>query len=76
MNNDLVEVPREILMDLIGAVRSINRGKGHELRPPGEDQPCYWQLKEWVDWSLEVAENLAAEVERFDAQMTDIEQTN
>ncbi|WP_439126307.1 MAG: hypothetical protein ACNJA3_28475 (plasmid) [Pseudomonas rhizophila] len=68
MSNDLVEVPRQVLKELIGAVRSINRGKAHEIRVPGDDQPCYWQRKEWVDWSLEVAENLAAEVALFDAQ--------
>lgn len=38
--------------ELISAVRSINRGKHHEVLVPGDDEPQYRQRKEWVDWVL------------------------
>lgn len=61
MSSDLAQVPREKLNDLISVVRSINRGRHHEVRIGEDGDLCYWQRKEWVDWALEVAESLAAE---------------
>lgn len=40
------------LDELISAVRSLNRGKVHEIRLASDDQPVYWQRKEWIDWVL------------------------
>ncbi|HHH9443043.1 TPA: hypothetical protein ACP32N_005031 [Pseudomonas aeruginosa] len=63
MSNDLVLVSREKLNDLIGAMRSVNRGKHHEVRVPGDDEPCYWQRREWVEWALSIADDLANDLE-------------
>lgn len=66
MSDDtLVKIPREALLDLISVARSVNRGKQHEVRLPGEDEPCYWQRKEWVDWAVEAGELVAAEMKRL-----------
>ena len=40
-------------------IRTINREKYHEVYI-GDDEPCYWQRKEWVDWVLELADELEA----------------
>jgi len=58
MSSELVKVPRDKLNELISVVHSINRGKQHEIRVGGDDAPCYWQRKEWVDWALEVAKDI------------------
>lgn len=47
---------------LIGAIRSINRSKRHEIKIDGDDDVCYWQRKEWVDWILELANEAEAEM--------------
>jgi hypothetical protein len=60
----LVKIPLEVLKDLISVTRSVNRGQQHEVRLRGEDEPCYWQRKEWVDWAVEAGELAAAELER------------
>ncbi|WP_274644143.1 hypothetical protein [Pseudomonas serbica] len=69
MSDDtLVKIPREALLDLISVARSVNRGKQHEVRLPGEDEPCYWQRKEWVDWAVEAGELVAAEMKRLNPE--------
>ena len=65
---EVVQVPRESLAELIGAVRTINRGKSHQIRVPGDDEPCYWQRKEWVDWAIGAAEELSNQVELLNGQ--------
>lgn len=42
--------------DLVGAVRSINRGSQQKIIVPSDDEPCYWQRKEWIDYILEIAD--------------------
>lgn len=42
--------------ELISAVRSINRAPRHEVRVAGDDEPCYWQRREWIQWVLELAD--------------------
>lgn len=42
--------------ELISAVRSINRSAQHEVSVSGDDEPCYWQRREWVLWLLEMAD--------------------
>lgn len=44
------------LDELISAVRSINHAKHHEVLMPGDDEPRYWQRKEWVDWVLSLCD--------------------
>lgn len=68
LNKKMVEVPRDKLEDLIGAVRSINRGRHHQIRVPDDDEPCFWQRKEWIEWTLAVCEDLAKEVHRLNAK--------
>ena len=47
----------EKLKELVSGIRSINRTKGYEVPQSvtNDDEPCYWQRKEWVDWILETA---------------------
>lgn len=46
----------EAVRDLIGAANSVNRSRMHEVRGHDDDQPRYWQRKEWVDWLVENGE--------------------
>ena len=46
--------------ELIGAIRSINRARQHEIKIEADDEPCYWQRKEGVDWILELANEAEA----------------
>jgi hypothetical protein len=41
-----------------GAVLSINRDRHHIIMIAGDDHPCYWQRKEWVDWIVDMAQQL------------------
>jgi len=43
--------------ELVSAINTINRSKRHEVPESitGDDEPCYWQRKEWVEWILELA---------------------
>lgn len=70
MSDDtLVKIPREALLDLISVARSVNRGRQHEVRLPGEDEPCYWQRKEWVDWAVGAGELVAQELTRLNPDL-------
>ena len=46
---------RESHKELVDAITSINHSKAHEIMIGLDDQPCYWQRKEWVDWLLGLA---------------------
>lgn len=51
-------VIKEKLNELASAITSLNRGKS-SLVPEsvtGDNEPCYWQRKEWIDWMLELSE--------------------
>jgi hypothetical protein len=67
-DDNLVTIPRDALLDLISVTRSINNGKQHEIRLPGEDEPCYWQRKEWVDWAVGAGELVAQELARLNPE--------
>ena len=67
-DDNLVKIPREALLDLISVARSVNRGRQHEVRLPGEDEPCYWQTKEWVDWAIGAGELAAEELKRLNPE--------
>lgn len=41
--------------ELCNAIKTINRNKYHEIKVNGDDEVCYWQRKEWVDWIYELA---------------------
>ncbi len=48
----------EKLKELASAINSINRHECHLVPEEitGDDEPCYWQRKEWIEWMLELAE--------------------
>jgi len=46
--------------ELVSAVRSINRGRRHEVFVLGDDEPQYRQRKEWVDWVLSLCDEASA----------------
>lgn len=46
------------VQDLISAVRSINHSPRHAVKVDGDDEPCYWQRGEWIDWLLELADEV------------------
>lgn len=47
-----LESARGLLRELISAVRTINQGPRHAIMIKGDDEPCYWQRKEWVEYVL------------------------
>jgi hypothetical protein len=53
--------PGSAIKELISGVRTINRSPQHKINIPHDDESCYWQRKEWIDWVLELAD--AAEKE-------------
>lgn len=65
---DVLKVSREKVSEAISALRSVNSGKTHEIRVPADDEPVYWQRKEWVCWAMQAGEELAADVERLNAE--------
>jgi hypothetical protein len=50
-----VAVPEKV-RELIGAVRSVNRSRQHQINVEGDDEPCFWQRGEWVRYVLELAD--------------------
>lgn len=44
--------------EVVSAIRSVNRSNHQLVNVPGEDQPCYWQRQEWIDWMLDLASEL------------------
>lgn len=42
--------------ELISGVRSVNRGQHHLVQVEGDDEPCYYQRGEWIEWILELAD--------------------
>nr|WP_154325087.1 hypothetical protein [Pantoea sp. 201603H] len=62
-----VAVPvAEKLHEMVSAVRSINRAPHHIAKGVDDDEPCYWQRKEWIDWMLELC-NQADDVLRLNS---------
>jgi hypothetical protein len=44
----------EALDGLVSASNSVNCSPKHLVEIPTDDDPCYWQRKEWVDWLKEL----------------------
>lgn len=63
-NSELIEA----LTELVSASRSVNSGKHFEVKGLQDNEPCYWQRKEWVDWLIASGEigarALAANIEQ------------
>lgn len=51
------ELPEKV-HELVSAVRSINRAKHHIAKGVDDDEPCYWQRKEWIDWVLSLCDEV------------------
>ncbi len=51
---------------LISGIRTINKSEWHEIKIGEDDDPCYWQRKEWVDWILKEADNAEQELLRLE----------
>lgn len=52
---------RAKLEELVSAVRSINFGPAHAIQILGDNEPCYPQRKEWIDWLLELCNSVSVE---------------
>lgn len=52
---------RAQLDELVSAVRSINYGPAHAVRVPDDDEPCYPQRKEWIEWLFGLCDSASAE---------------
>ena len=61
----------EAVRDLIGAANSVNRSRMHEVRGHDDDQPRYWQRKEWVDWLVENGEKAQQALDALPPQQPD-----
>lgn len=55
----------EKMDELISGVRSINFAGQHRVDVPGDDQPCFWQRKEWIEWILSLADEAEKELTAF-----------
>ncbi|OWK41166.1 hypothetical protein PSOLE_35690 [Pseudomonas oleovorans subsp. oleovorans] len=64
----IVRVSREKVDEAIRAMASINSGNAHQIKVPQDDEPVYWQRREWVNWAVQVGKELAADV----AKMNDL----
>ena len=53
-----LEAENERLREVAKAINSINRGRNHIVPESvtGDDEPCYWQRKEWIDWIVDLAD--------------------
>jgi hypothetical protein len=58
----VIAIQNQKQVELISAIRSINRGKRSEIQVAGDDQPCYAQRKEWIDWVLELCDEVEESV--------------
>lgn len=55
--NQPYKLPEKV-HELVSAVRSINRTKHHIAKGADDDEPCYWQRKEWIDWVLSLCDEV------------------
>jgi len=48
----LSDTLRAQLAEMVSAFRSINFGPAHAVRAQDDDDPCYPQRKQWIEWLL------------------------
>jgi hypothetical protein len=48
---------KDLVRELAGAIASINRAPHHVVEVDGDDDICYYQRKEWVDWIIQLADD-------------------
>lgn len=51
------EAAESTLVSLVGVVRSINFGQMHIAEGVEDDEPCYWQRKEWIEYVLSICDD-------------------
>lgn len=51
------------LKRLISAARTVNHSPGHLIKIGIDDDPCYWQRVEWVEYLLEECDEAEATVQ-------------
>lgn len=61
----------EAVRELIGAANSVNRSRMHEVRGHDDEQPRYWQRKEWVDWLVGNGERAQQALDALPPQQPD-----
>jgi hypothetical protein len=52
------DIVRAAAHDLVSAVRTINFSPRNQVMIPGDDEPCHWQRREWIEWLLGEAAKL------------------
>ena len=58
---DAVDVHQvmEQALTFVRAVQTMNRTRYEKVYPHGDDNdPCYWQTQEWVNWIMELSNEL------------------
>lgn len=50
---------RNQLSELVSAVRTLNFGPAHAVRLRSDDEPCYLQRREWVEWVLGLCDSVS-----------------
>ena len=46
----------ETIKRLIDGIRTVNQSSYYIAENVDDDEPCYWQRKEWIEWVLELAD--------------------
>lgn len=46
----------EALDGLASGARTINRGHQHKVMIEGDDEPCFWQRREWVEYLISLCD--------------------
>lgn len=55
---DVYQVAQQALF-FVRSVQTLNRTRYHQVYPHGYDEdPCYWQTQEWVNWIMELSRQL------------------
>jgi len=55
---DVHQVAQQALF-FVRSVQTLNRTRYHQVYPHGYDEdPCYWQTQEWVNWIMELSGQL------------------
>jgi len=55
---------KQAVKELISGIRTINKAKQHEMNIEEDDEPCYWQRREWIVWILDLANKAEQEINR------------
>lgn len=59
-NEQRAESAEQALKRLISVSLTINRSSHHKIAVEGDDEPCYWQRKEWFEYFMETVDEANA----------------